>query len=81
MAGSGLNGYQLGPGDQLEVTVFRHEPLSGEFTVGATGAVAMPLVGAIPAAGLTARELEIAVEDRLREERYISWPPTSAARC
>ncbi|MGH6904679.1 MAG: hypothetical protein ACREIR_18280, partial [Geminicoccaceae bacterium] len=27
-----LDGYQLGPGDQLQVTVFRHEPLSGEFT-------------------------------------------------
>jgi polysaccharide export outer membrane protein len=72
-----LDGYQLGPGDRLQVTVFRHEPLSGEFTLGATGTLAMPLAGAIPADGLTARELEVVIEDRLREERYLVEPDVS----
>jgi protein involved in polysaccharide export with SLBB domain len=74
---TGLDGYQLGPGDRLQVTVFRHEPLSGEFTLGATGMLALPLAGAIPADGLTAREVEIAIEDRLREERYLVDPDVS----
>jgi protein involved in polysaccharide export with SLBB domain len=71
------NGYQLGSGDRLQVTVFRHDNLSGEFALGATGAVALPLVGAIPADGLTARELEVAIEDRLREGGYLVAPDVS----
>jgi protein involved in polysaccharide export with SLBB domain len=59
------------------VTVFRHEPLSGEFTLGATGALALPLVGAVAADGLTTRELEIAIENQLREERYLVDPDVS----
>jgi polysaccharide export outer membrane protein len=76
-AAARLDGYQLGPGDQLQVTVFRHEPLSGEFTLGATGMVAMPLVGAVAADGLTTRELELAIEHQLRQERYLVDPDVS----
>ena len=59
------------------MTVFRHEPLSGEFTLGATGMVAMPLVGAVAADGLTTRELELAIEHQLRQERYLVDPDVS----
>jgi polysaccharide export outer membrane protein len=76
-ASANPDGYQLGVGDQLRVTVFRHEPLSGEFTVGAGGMVALPLVGAVFADGLTARELEIAIEDQLREQDYLLDPDVS----
>jgi protein involved in polysaccharide export with SLBB domain len=72
-----LDGYQLGPGDQLQVTVFRHEPLPGEFTVGAAGTLALPLIGAVAADGLTTRELELAIEDQLRQERYLVDPDVS----
>jgi polysaccharide export outer membrane protein len=70
-------GYQLGPGDRLRVTVFRHEPLSGEFALGPDGTVALPLVGAVAAEGLTARQLESAIEDELREQRYLLDPDVS----
>ena len=30
-------GYELGPGDQVRITVFRHEDLSGEFEVDGEG--------------------------------------------
>jgi polysaccharide export outer membrane protein len=59
------------------VTVFRHEPLSGEFTVGSAGMVALPLIEAVSAGGLTARELEIAIEDQLREQDYLLDPDVS----
>ena len=67
-------GYELGPGDRLRVAVFRHERLSGEFALDTTGMVAMPLIGAIPANGLTAREVEIEIEDQLQEEGYLIAP-------
>ena len=76
-AAPGPDGYRLGVGDQLRVTVFRHEPLSGEFTVGAAGTVALPLVGAIAAGALTSRELENAIEDQLREQDYFLDPDVS----
>jgi polysaccharide export outer membrane protein len=37
--------YSLGTGDQLRVTVFGHEDLSGEFEVDSAGRVTLPLVG------------------------------------
>lgn len=72
-----LRGYDLGPGDRLRVSVFRHENLSGEFALDATGTVALPLVGEISAGGLTARELESRIEERLEEERYLVEPRVS----
>jgi polysaccharide export outer membrane protein len=57
--------YRLGPGDQLRVTVFGQEQLSGEFPVDAGGNVSIPLVGAVPARGLTQRELETRISDTL----------------
>jgi len=76
-AAAGLNGYQLGPGDLLQVSVFRHEPLSGEFTLDGTGTLALPLVGDVAADGLTPRELEAEIEDELREGRYLIDPHVS----
>lgn len=56
--------YRLGLGDKLRVNVFNEPTLSGEYQVSGNGAVAMPLVGDVPAVGLTARELEAALTAR-----------------
>jgi protein involved in polysaccharide export with SLBB domain len=70
-------GYQLGPGDQVRVTVFRHEDLSGEFEVDGEGFFAMPLVGEIMTAGLNARQLENEIEIRLQSGGYLVDPQVS----
>ena len=70
-------GYQLGPGDQVRVTVFRHEDLSGEFEVDGEGFFALPLVGEIMTAGLTARQLENEIEVRLQSGGYLVDPQVS----
>jgi len=69
--------YALDAGDALQVTVFRHDNLSGEFTLDATGSVALPLVGEIEARGRSARELETAIEGRLRQGGYLVEPDVS----
>lgn len=56
--------YRLGLGDKLRVNVFNEPTLSGEYQVSGNGVVAMPLVGDVPAVGLTARELEAALTSR-----------------
>jgi polysaccharide export outer membrane protein len=53
--------YVLGPGDRVRVVVFGHEDLSGEFSLSANGAVALPLVGAIDGVGKTPAALEAAI--------------------
>jgi protein involved in polysaccharide export with SLBB domain len=70
-------GYRLGPGERIRLTVFRHADLSGEFQLDGEGFLAMPLVGEILGAGLTARELESAIESRLKEGGYLVSPQVS----
>src|SRR5258708_31768351 len=57
--------YKLGPGDQLRVTVFGADDLSGEYPVSDTGTAVLPLIGEVKAAGLTPRELEAAIRTKL----------------
>src|SRR5687768_6276910 len=49
--------YRLGAQDKLRVHVQEWPALAGEFTIGAEGAVSLPLVGEIPASGLRTSEL------------------------
>lgn len=58
--------YRVGIGDKIKVTVFGETDLSGQFEIGATGALSMPLVGEIPAKGRSVAELRDAIAARLR---------------
>ncbi|PNU05642.1 polysaccharide biosynthesis/export family protein [Novosphingobium guangzhouense] len=49
--------YTLGAGDKLRITVYGEDKLTGEYLVDGSGAIAFPLIGAVPAKGLTAPAL------------------------
>ena len=66
--------YRLGPGDQVRIIVVGEENLTGEFRVNDSGNVALPLVGAVHAAGLTSGGLEAAVGADLRKYKLVSNP-------
>lgn len=51
--------YRLGPGDVIEITVFEVEELSKPAVLSPDGAVALPLIGAVKLAGLTAPEAAV----------------------
>jgi protein involved in polysaccharide export with SLBB domain len=53
--------YRFYPGDEVEITVFSAPELTRTVTVGPDGRVALPLVGAVRAADLTALELHDAL--------------------
>jgi len=55
--------YVLGAGDHVRVTVYGETDLSGEYAVDGNGDVALPLVGDVKAAGLSAPELQSAIAD------------------
>ena len=66
-------GYRIGRDDVLGVSVLHAPELTVTVRVTEHGDISLPLLGAVPAAGLTALELETALETRLRD-RYIREP-------
>jgi len=63
---------RLGPGDRVQVTVFGHEDLSGEFEVDNTGRLSLPLIESVRAQGLLPDELELLIVDALQPEFLIN---------
>jgi polysaccharide export outer membrane protein len=69
--------YTLDSGDKLRVVVFGQEGLSNSYAVDQGGRITMPLIGGVPARGLTPAQLSMAVTDRLRNG-YIREPHVAA---
>ena len=59
--------YRLGAGDKVKITVFDEPDLSGTFAVSGEGKVSVPLVGDIQAVGLTAPQLQDALQKAYRQ--------------
>jgi polysaccharide export outer membrane protein len=68
--------YRLGPGDKLRIIVFGENELSGEFFVDDSGAIDLPLIGDVPATGVTVGEFEDRVVARFKEG-YLRDPKVS----
>jgi len=71
------NEYRLGPGDMLRIITYGEDPLTGEFRVSDQGFVALPLAGAVKAAGRTPHELEDAVAAALKRGNTLRKPSVS----
>ena len=69
------NDYKLGSGDRIRVLVLVSN-LSGEFEVGAAGTIDMPLIGSVPAMGVTVGQFQNDVTTRLRNG-YLNDPKVS----
>jgi polysaccharide export outer membrane protein len=65
--------YLLDAGDRLRITVFGQEGLTNSYAVDAAGNITMPLVGTVPARGLTTDQLSQSLSERLRQG-YIREP-------
>ena len=64
--------YRIGAGDVLQITVFDHDDLTGNFHVEADGALQFPLVGRIAAAGRTTGELQSELRAVLDRDYLVS---------
>jgi polysaccharide export outer membrane protein len=67
--------FLLGPEDVLIVTVWKNADLSREVVVRPDGLISMPLIGDVPAAGVTANALAKRIADRLTE--FMASPTVS----
>jgi polysaccharide export outer membrane protein len=68
--------YRLGAGDRVKVVVFGHPDLSGEFGIDGRGRLSLPLIQVIEAAGMTVRQLERAITNKLKPD-YLKNPRVS----
>jgi polysaccharide export outer membrane protein len=64
--------YVVGPGDNLEVVIWKEPALSGPVKVRPDGFVTLPLVNEVRASGLTTAELRKTLEQKYQE--FISSP-------
>lgn len=69
--------YRLGAGDQVRIIVYGEDQLTGEFRVDDQGRIALPLLGGVPAAGLSPQGLDKAISDELRRRNLLRDPSVS----
>ena len=67
----------IGPGDDLEITVYGAPDLSGHTRVSADGNISMPLIDYVRIAGLSSSEAEGAIEAKLRQNNVVNDPQVS----
>jgi polysaccharide export outer membrane protein len=68
--------YRLGSGDQVKITVFNQEDLSGDYTINGGGVISLPLIGDVSARDITVKQLAQAIADKLKPE-YLLNPRVS----
>lgn len=65
--------YTLDSGDRLRVVVFGQDGITNSYTVDAGGNVNLPLIGTVPARGVSTQQLAKSIADRLRQG-YVREP-------
>lgn len=68
--------YLIGPSDELEISFFQAEELSGARRVNSRGFIRMPLIGTVRVAGLSAEQLEDLLSE-LYGAKYLQVPQVS----
>jgi polysaccharide biosynthesis/export protein len=73
VATPGSTAYKIGPQDLLDISVFKVPELARSVQVSDTGTINLPLLGEVPAAGKSARELESYLAAKLGA-KYLQKP-------
>ncbi len=66
--------YRMGPGDLLEIKVFGVDKFNQQVRVSASGAITVPYLGKVQAAGLTGAELERLLAEQMTANKLILEP-------
>ncbi|MEE8129704.1 MAG: polysaccharide biosynthesis/export family protein [Vicinamibacterales bacterium] len=62
------SGYLVGPQDELQITVFNEDELTGTYMVDGDGSITFPLLGRVSVDGLTLRESQDEITRQLGDE-------------
>jgi polysaccharide export outer membrane protein len=66
-ASNSIAAYRLGSGDDLRITVFGEDSMTGTYKVDGTGAISLPLIGNVQAGGLTVADLQTSIAQHLAQ--------------
>jgi len=69
--------YKLGSGDKIKLVVYGEDDLGGEYLVDGSGQVQLPLLGQVPAAGMTIHQFVASVTNLFVSEGYLKRPRIS----
>ena len=69
----------LGPGDMVRITVFRNPDLTTEARISDRGTVLFPMIGEVPATGVTPAQLGARIADRLRNGKFVLNPEVNVS--
>ena len=69
--------YKLGPNDRVRIIVFGQPTLTGEYSLDGNGVLAFPLIGNVPAQGVTTSQLQKTIAAKLHPD-YLVNPSVSA---
>jgi protein involved in polysaccharide export with SLBB domain len=69
--------YRLGASDKIRVITFGEDSLTGEFFIGGSGKVSLPLIGEVQAAGLSISQFQKEVETALKQGEFLKDPHVS----
>jgi polysaccharide export outer membrane protein len=64
----------LGPGDVVRVITYGEDATTGEFRINETGAIALPLIGSVHAAGLSSDALAARISEALVHRNLLHAP-------
>lgn len=71
-----LEAYNLGPGDEINITVFREDSLSKSYSLDGKGRISMPLIGNVDLLNLTTPQAQNLIRHKL-SEGYLVHPSVS----
>ena len=74
---SGKQNFRIGPGDELEVTIFAASDLSAHGRVDSDGNISIPLLGSIHVGGMTSAEAGQAIAGKLQQDHVVNHPQVS----
>lgn len=69
-----VTAYHLGVDDQVRVITFGEDQLTGTFRVNDSGTIALPLLGAVKAAGLSSAQLAEEISSELKRKQLLRDP-------
>ncbi|MGC3981966.1 MAG: SLBB domain-containing protein [Steroidobacteraceae bacterium] len=69
--------YRVGEGDLLRISVFDHPELALEARVSQSGSISYPLIGLVQIAGMSTRQVELLIAQKLTEGNFIKQPQVS----
>ena len=68
--------FALGVDDRMTIKIYEWPDLSGEYAVGPSGAISLPLIGDVSASGLTLEALAATIAERLQQRAALSDAPS-----